>query len=119
MTKKRRVMTKKRFPWDCGNCPMLDEYDSFIDGLTYRCLLSKCVIKDYDRYRSANCPMEEHDKEIRAKAIEDCIAFVKEHSSEHYVDCDRFSGELEEIFRLDYYQDEFEMLKEKRNGYMA
>lgn len=45
---------------------MLHTHDLSVDDLTYRCMWSKRVIDDCDRYKSANCPMEERDSEIRA-----------------------------------------------------
>lgn len=60
----------------------------------------------------------EHNKAYqqgRAEAIDECIEFIKEHTSEHYVDCDGyFSGELEPIFKVGDWLDDLEQLKEQR-----
>lgn len=52
----------------------------------------------------------------RANAIEECIAFIREHSGEHYIDCDGyFGGQLELAFKVDDWIEELEMLKEMKN----
>lgn len=98
-------MTKKRFPWDCGGCPMLHTYDLSVDDLTYRCLWSKCQIDDCDRYKSADCPMEEHDKEIRAKAIDDYTEWLR-----------KTHANFDEDYAEDIESDYLEQLKEQKNA---
>lgn len=70
-----------KFPWNCGECPMLRTYDLSIDDLTYICLWSKSQIDDCDRHKSAECPMEKHDEEIRVdereKVIEEVLKLPK------------------------------------------
>ena len=60
----------KKFPWDCGDCPLLASWDMSCDDITYKCLWSKRQIDDCDRYRSDACPMEKHDKEVIRKFVE-------------------------------------------------
>ena len=62
----------KKFPWDCGDCPLLASWDMSCDDMTYKCLWSKRQIDDCDRYLSDVCPMEKHDEEIRADARRKC-----------------------------------------------
>lgn len=61
----------KKFPWDCGDCPLLLGWDMSCDDMTYKCLWSKRQIDDCDRHMSDVCPMEQHDKELRNKTIEE------------------------------------------------
>ena len=63
-------MSNNKFPWNCGECPMLKTYDMSIDDLTHICLWSKKQIDDCDRYRSAECPLEKHDSELLDKVIQ-------------------------------------------------
>ena len=69
-----------KFPWNCGECPMLHTYDLSIDDLTHICLWSKSQIDDCDRYKSAECPMEKHDEEIRAEERANIVSMVEEIS---------------------------------------
>lgn len=75
-----------KFPWNCGECPMLHTYDLSIDDLTHVCLWSKSQIDDCDKYKSAECPMEKHDDEIRinerAKAIDEYTEVLRPLISE-------------------------------------
>lgn len=69
-------MTKKRFPWDCGNCPNLVTYDLLFSGLTYRCVWSKSKISHYERHKSTNCPMEEHDREVKEDELREFLEWL-------------------------------------------
>lgn len=58
--------------------------------------------------------IEEFAEKIRADAIEECIKFIKEHSGEHYIDCDGyFGGKTELAFIVDDWIDDLEQLKEQ------
>lgn len=60
-------MSNNKFPWNCGDCPMLKTYDMSIDDLTHICLWSKKQIDDCDRYKSVECPLEKHDADLLDK----------------------------------------------------
>lgn len=57
---------------------MLRSYDLSVDDWTYVCLWSKTQIDDCDRYKSAECPLEKHDVQIRADTIDECIKVISE-----------------------------------------
>lgn len=63
-------MSNNKFPWNCGDCPMLKTYDMSIDDLTHVCLWNKKQIDDCDRYKSAECPLEKHDSELLDKVAD-------------------------------------------------
>ena len=51
----------------------------------------------------------------RTEAIEECIKFIKEHSGDHYIDCDGyFGGKTELAFIVDDWIDDLEQLKEQK-----
>lgn len=70
-------MKNNKFPWNCGDCPMLKTYDMSIDDLTHICLWSKKQIDDCDRYKSAECPLEKHDVELLNKVAESITEIYK------------------------------------------
>lgn len=84
-----------KFPWNCGECPLLQSYDLSVDDLTYVCLWSKAQIDDCDRYKSAQCPLEEHDAKVRAEAIDKFLDLFADEitEAEHIIETDEIPGD--------------------------
>lgn len=58
--------------------------------------------------------IESYEQDIRAEVIDKCIKLIKEHSGEHYIDCDGyFGGQLELVFKVDDWINDLEQLKKK------
>lgn len=76
--------------------------------------LCECFKLNYQKYEEK--VKKEAYQQGREDAIEECITFIKEHSGEHYIDCDGyFGGQLELAFKVDDWIDELNELKEQRN----
>lgn len=97
---------------DVGNVYVTDINDWFatLSNLNREC---KTYTDSEIRFKEI---LVEHDAKIREEVIEECIKFIKEHSGEHYIDCDGyFGGQLELVFNVDDWIDEMEQLKENKN----
>lgn len=59
--------------------------------------------------------LKEHDKKIRAEVFDECIKFIKDHSSRAFIDSDGWGctdNDREDIFKL-FWLDDLEQLKEE------
>ena len=58
--------------------------------------------------------LEKHDAKVRADAIDECITFIKEHSGEHYIDCDGYGCTKETVFNCDDWLENLRNMKEQK-----
>lgn len=92
-------MKNNKFPWNCGDCPMLKTYDMSIDDLTHICLWSKKQIDDCDRYKSSECPLDKHDAELLNK-VKTEIKNWQGDIHDNIYDADEFDFVFERIFDI-------------------
>lgn len=93
----------------------MSDFDNYIR--TSSCNLRDCPYGD--ELSCDDCVrlmIEEHDKQVRAEAVEEFADKIREYSGEHYVDCDGFGCQTELVFRTDEWLDFIvEQMKEQKN----
>ena len=84
-------------------CPMSRVYDCCIADGDYDCDNCKRLTKEW---------FDEHDKQIRADAIDEFVKRLKAECRKHYVDCDPyFGGIVDSILYEDDIDEIAELLK--------
>lgn len=85
-------------------------------GIGYNCLSDAYALGMAHGLDGMEDAVRLAEEKARADAFEECINFIKDHSGEHYIDCDGcYGGELVTVFILDDWMcDVLEKLKEEK-----